>query len=220
MKTVGDTIREHRIAKNLTQKELGEKLFLSKQTISKWENGRSLPDIETTKKIIKILEIAPDKILADIPEEESAPTPRRKKKFVKIILIAVAVIVFLSLVGVIIRNSLVSGITLGIGAPVITATDHYNETIVVSCEMDLSDEEVACAEKISEFTEKYLNDISKYRKEGYQYEIKAYVEVRDFKTTIKYSGEIVKDAELIGYDKEITLDFIPAKYDKFSDDRG
>lgn len=36
MKKLGDVIREHRKLKNLTQKELGEQLFVSKQAISKW----------------------------------------------------------------------------------------------------------------------------------------------------------------------------------------
>jgi len=32
---------------NLTQDELAEKLYISRQTVSNWENGRTYPDIET-----------------------------------------------------------------------------------------------------------------------------------------------------------------------------
>lgn len=36
---IGCFISEMRKAKNMTQKELGDKLFVSDKTISKWENG-------------------------------------------------------------------------------------------------------------------------------------------------------------------------------------
>lgn len=44
MNKVGKYIKELRKSKGMTQKELAEKLFISFQAISKWENGESLPD--------------------------------------------------------------------------------------------------------------------------------------------------------------------------------
>lgn len=69
MEKLGDVIREHRKLKNLTQKELGERLFVSKQAISKWETGRTLPDIETIQKLTAILEIEPNEILGGTVHE-------------------------------------------------------------------------------------------------------------------------------------------------------
>ena len=43
---VGERLKQIRVAKNLTQEELSRHLFLTRQTISKWETGKSLPDIE------------------------------------------------------------------------------------------------------------------------------------------------------------------------------
>lgn len=69
MNRIGDIIRKHRERKNITQEELGNKLFVSKQVISKWERGRSLPDLETTQKLIEILEIDVNEILGGTVQE-------------------------------------------------------------------------------------------------------------------------------------------------------
>ncbi|HAX02524.1 MAG: hypothetical protein A2Y45_04505 [Tenericutes bacterium GWC2_34_14] len=54
---ISDNIRICRIQKKLTQKQLGDLLYVSDKTISKWESGRSIPDIITIKKIADILEV-------------------------------------------------------------------------------------------------------------------------------------------------------------------
>ncbi len=41
MENISTIIREHRIQKGMTQEELGQKLFLTKQAVSKWETGVS-----------------------------------------------------------------------------------------------------------------------------------------------------------------------------------
>ena len=38
---VGKHIREYRVKKNLTQKQLAEKLFITDKAVSKWERGVS-----------------------------------------------------------------------------------------------------------------------------------------------------------------------------------
>ena len=42
---IGQKLREARQRRGLTQEELAERLRLSRQTISNWENERSYPDI-------------------------------------------------------------------------------------------------------------------------------------------------------------------------------
>lgn len=42
MDKIQDKIRKLRISKNLTQQQLADKLFVTKQTVSKWEKGGSL----------------------------------------------------------------------------------------------------------------------------------------------------------------------------------
>lgn len=45
MKHFGEKIKEKRNDLKLTQTEVGEKINVSRQTISSWENGKSYPDI-------------------------------------------------------------------------------------------------------------------------------------------------------------------------------
>lgn len=54
-KKVGDFISELRKEKNLTQKELASKLYITDKAVSKWERGVSLPDITLLKKISNVL---------------------------------------------------------------------------------------------------------------------------------------------------------------------
>ena len=42
--TIGNYIAQKRRAQNLTQEQLAEKLGVSNKTISKWENGKCMPD--------------------------------------------------------------------------------------------------------------------------------------------------------------------------------
>lgn len=63
MKDIGAIIHEHRTAKSLTQEELGKQLFVSKQAVSKWETGRTVPDIETVRRLCSILDISNEEIL-------------------------------------------------------------------------------------------------------------------------------------------------------------
>ncbi len=47
MTNIGEKIKELRTKNKLTQQELGDKLYVSDKTISSWESGRTLPDINT-----------------------------------------------------------------------------------------------------------------------------------------------------------------------------
>lgn len=55
---IGEKIKDIRLKNNLTQQELGDKLFVSDKTISSWESGRTLPDINTIIEISKIFDIS------------------------------------------------------------------------------------------------------------------------------------------------------------------
>ena len=48
---LADYLKQYRKENNLTQQELADKLFVSKQAVSKWETERGLPDIETYKSL-------------------------------------------------------------------------------------------------------------------------------------------------------------------------
>ena len=54
----GTTIRQLREERNLTQQELGEKIGVSSQTISKWETGKGLPDVTLLQPLAQALGIS------------------------------------------------------------------------------------------------------------------------------------------------------------------
>ena len=61
---VGNFIMEKRKALGLTQQQLAEKLNVSFQAISKWENGTSYPNIEILRDLAIVLEVSVDEILS------------------------------------------------------------------------------------------------------------------------------------------------------------
>ena len=73
-KTLGERIAEKRKAKGLKQEELAEKLGVSAQAVSKWENDLSCPDIMTLPTLSEILGCSVDELLTReamlLPESE------------------------------------------------------------------------------------------------------------------------------------------------------
>lgn len=60
---IGRQIAELRKSKGITQGELGERIGVSFQAVSKWERGETLPDISLLPDLAKILETTIDFIL-------------------------------------------------------------------------------------------------------------------------------------------------------------
>ena len=63
-KKIGEFITNQRKEKNLTQAKLAEKIFVSEKTISKWENGKSLPDTNVLPKLCEIFNVSLNEILS------------------------------------------------------------------------------------------------------------------------------------------------------------
>ncbi len=55
---VGETIRKARLAQNLTQEELGERIGVQRAQISKIENGKSVITLPTMSRVFQALGIA------------------------------------------------------------------------------------------------------------------------------------------------------------------
>ncbi|MCH5172017.1 MAG: helix-turn-helix domain-containing protein [Erysipelotrichales bacterium] len=58
--TIGENLAELRKQKGLTQYELAEKFNYSDKAISKWENGSTLPDIETLYQLCEFYDVTLD----------------------------------------------------------------------------------------------------------------------------------------------------------------
>lgn len=68
---IGYFIRECRKNKNLTQKQLADKLYVESKTISKWETGKGLPDVSIMKNLCNELGISLSELfIGDYIKEE------------------------------------------------------------------------------------------------------------------------------------------------------
>lgn len=66
---VGNFIMEKRKALRMTQQQLADKLNVSFQAISKWENGTTYPNIEILQDLAIVLKVSVDEILAGSEKE-------------------------------------------------------------------------------------------------------------------------------------------------------
>lgn len=53
-----DMILELRTKMGLSQDELAEKVFVTRQAVSRWENGETTPNIETLKLLSKLFDVS------------------------------------------------------------------------------------------------------------------------------------------------------------------
>lgn len=80
MRTLGNRIAELRRGKNITQDEMAEKLNVTAQAVSKWENDISCPDIMLLPKIAQMLSVTVDELLSDQPKKSVELVPEEKRK--------------------------------------------------------------------------------------------------------------------------------------------
>ena len=79
--TISEKISTLRKSKGITQDDLASRLSVSRQTISKWENGSALPDAYNLKEIARVFEVSVDELLDD----EREVTPKNEDGFDRLI---------------------------------------------------------------------------------------------------------------------------------------
>ena len=63
----GEKLKHARETKGITQQTLASQLFVTRQTVSRWECGARFPDLLTARKISEYLEVSLDELLS--PDE-------------------------------------------------------------------------------------------------------------------------------------------------------
>ncbi len=63
--TIGEKLTHLRLAEKMSQEQLAEKLFVSRQSVSKWEMGQALPQIDKVLQICDLFNISADEFLRD-----------------------------------------------------------------------------------------------------------------------------------------------------------
>lgn len=74
--TLGQKIKQYRTETGLTQKDLVEQLNVAFQTVSKWENGTTEPDIYTLKQLAKLFHCSVDDLINENEVQEAKEEPQ------------------------------------------------------------------------------------------------------------------------------------------------
>ena len=62
-KRVGNKISQLRLANSLTQDQLADKLFVTRQALSRWERGQAVPPVEMVVELSRIFNVSFDDLL-------------------------------------------------------------------------------------------------------------------------------------------------------------
>ena len=80
--TIGEKITELRVAANISQEQLAEKINVSRQSVSKWEMGQALPQIDKVLQLCELFGVSTDELLHDkIVLHPTNPAEPRKNKY-------------------------------------------------------------------------------------------------------------------------------------------
>lgn len=77
MASVGTHIRRIRTERHMTQEQLAEKLFVTRQAVSAWETGKAQPDVETLEQIAEALGVEVTEVIYGISQ---SPNLRKLKR--------------------------------------------------------------------------------------------------------------------------------------------
>ncbi|MFA9413895.1 helix-turn-helix domain-containing protein [Streptococcus sp. E29BA] len=69
MNKFAEQLKDFRHQKGLSQDDLANQLHLSRQAISRWENGETAPDLDTLVKLSSIFEVTLDELATGIKPE-------------------------------------------------------------------------------------------------------------------------------------------------------
>lgn len=107
---------------NLTQEQLAEKLNVSRQAVTKWESGQSLPDIQNLKEMADMFEVTMDALVGDIGTKKESIMSKKINDigyfiFASVVIIVIGIISIAECIGSITgdeNKKIISYIVLGI----------------------------------------------------------------------------------------------------------
>ena len=160
---LGTQIRKYRNERTLSQEALAEKVYVSRQTVSNWENDKSYPDVNSLVLLSEVFEISLDQLIkgdVEMMKEQINQTDQKKFErlsniftilFLAVLITPVPLVHFLSYAGLAIWI-----VILGAGS--------YAAMLV---EREKKKFDMQTYREIIAFTEgKSLSEIEKAREEG------------------------------------------------------
>ena len=89
MRDIGKNIKSLREEKKLSQDQLAEKLFVTRQTVSNYETGRSRPDVEMLTKIADALDVDANTVIYGV---EPSPEQRLERTALVVVFLVTLVL--------------------------------------------------------------------------------------------------------------------------------
>lgn len=92
--TIGKNIKKLRTAAGLTQEQLAERLFVTRQTVSNWERGTSWPDLDQLEAVAGALGVEMTVLLYG--EKPPRPPVSRRRIAVTVLLLALTAVLWVA----------------------------------------------------------------------------------------------------------------------------
>lgn len=96
---IGNQIRERRQALGLSQEELAQRLYVTRVTVSHWETGKTLPDVQSMLLLANLFGTTIDELVKGDMDEmrEMVEKSEKKAKVISVALVTVEVVVITAL---------------------------------------------------------------------------------------------------------------------------
>ena len=160
---LGTQIRKYRNERTLSQEALAEQVFVSRQTVSNWENDKSYPDVKSLMLLSEVFEVSLDQLIkgdVEIMKEQIDQTDQKRFGrlsniftilFLAVLITPVPLVHFLSYAGLAIWI-----VILGAGSYAAMLVEREKKRL-----------DIQTYQEIIAFTEgKALSEIEKAREEG------------------------------------------------------
>ena len=130
---IGLKLKKTRVRSGFTQEQVAEKLMISRQTVSNWENEKSLPDVVSVMKMSDLYQISLDELLKGDKKmlekiEKDIATVKSNRKMIMVGWVTIILALILSITDIVITQSVIDFITsavpwilLGVGVAIICA---------------------------------------------------------------------------------------------------
>ena len=93
-----ENLKRLRMNEGLTQAQLAEKLFVSRSTIAKWENGLGLPNPESMALLEQLFDISASELATKEPEKVIVKKNQRLRVIGEIILWSVSIVLLIAMI--------------------------------------------------------------------------------------------------------------------------
>lgn len=97
MASVGTHIRRIRTERRMTQEQLAEKLYVTRQAVSAWETGKAQPDVETLAQIAEALGVEVTEVIYGVPQSQNLRKLKRRWALIGGIFVSIIAVIFIIL---------------------------------------------------------------------------------------------------------------------------